>query len=85
MLYFTGAEENLEPGNSLHAMADGTMKAIGQLLAALICNYGSAPIFLSTRIFSYIIGGNEAVSNAISPILDTDSLDNLFAVCKKVC
>ena len=36
MLYFTGTEENLEPVNSLHVMADGTMKAIGHL----ICNYG---------------------------------------------
>ena len=81
MLYFAGTEENLEPVNSLHVMADGTVKAIGHL----ICNYGPAPIFLSTWIFSYIIGGNEAVSSAISPILDTDSLDNLFAVCKKVC
>ena len=28
MLYFTGAEENMKPVNSLHAVADGTMKAI---------------------------------------------------------
>ena len=45
MLYFTVAEENVEPVNSLHAGADGTMKAIGHLFAASICNYGPAPNF----------------------------------------
>ena len=48
MLYFTGAEVNMEPVNSLHAMADGTMEAIGHLFAASICNYGPGPNFLST-------------------------------------
>ena len=50
MLYFTGAEENVEPVNSLHAGADGTMKAIGHLFAASICNYGPAPIFINMDI-----------------------------------
>lgn len=31
MLYFTGAEENAKPVNSLHAVAGGTMKAITYL------------------------------------------------------
>ena len=55
MLYFTDAEENMEPVNSLHVVVDGTMKAIGHLFAASICNYGPAPSFLSTWIFNYIV------------------------------
>ena len=85
MLYFTSAEENMEPVNSLHAVADGTMKAIGHLFAASICNYGPAPNFLSTWIFSYIVGGIEAVFDDLPPILDTESSDYLFAVYNKVC
>ena len=85
MLYFTGAEENMEPVNSLHAVADGTMKAVGHLFAASICNYGRAPNFLSTWIFSYIVGGIEAVFDDLPPILDTESSDYLFAVYNKVC
>ena len=55
MLYFTDAEENMEPVNSLHVVVDGTMKAIGHLFVASICNYGPAPSFLSTWIFNYIV------------------------------
>ena len=29
MLYFTGAEENMEPVNRIHPVTDGTMKTIG--------------------------------------------------------
>ena len=85
MLYFTGAEENMEPVNSLHAVADGTMKAIGHLFAASICNYGPAPNFLSTWIFSDIVRGIEAVFNNLPPILDTESSDYLFALFNNVC
>ena len=84
MLYFTGAEENMEPVNSLHAVADGTMKSIGHLFAASICNYGPAPNFLSW-IFSYIVGGIGAVFDDLPTILNTESSDYLFAVYNKVC
>ena len=80
-MYFTGAEENMEPVNNLHAVTDGTMKAIGHLFAASICNYGTAPNLLSTWIFSYIVGGIDD----LPPILDTESSDYLFAVYNKVC
>ena len=87
MLYFTGAEENKEPVNSLHAhpVADTTMKAVCHLFAASICNYGPAPNFLLTWIFSHIVEGIEAVLNNIPPILDTESSDYLFAVYNKIC
>ena len=85
MLYFTGAEENVEPVNSLHAGADGTMKAIRHLFATSICDYGPAPNFLSKWIFSYIAGGIEAVFDDLPPILATQSSDYLFAVYNKVC
>ena len=87
MLYFTGAEENKEPVNSLHAhpVADTTMKAVCHLFAASICNYGPAPNFLLTWIFSHIVEGIEAVFNNLPPILDTESSDYLFAVYNKIC
>ena len=40
MLHFACAEENVDPVNILHAVADGTMKAIDRLFATSICNYG---------------------------------------------
>ena len=87
MLYFTGAEENKEPVNSLHAhpVVDTTMKAVCHLFAASICNYGPAPNFLLTWIFSHIVEGIEAVFNNLPPILDTESSDYLFAVNNKIC
>ena len=51
MLYFAGIEENMESVNSLYDMADGTMKAIGHLFAASICNYSPASrFFINTDI-----------------------------------
>ena len=51
MLYFADVEENMESVNSLYGMADGTMKAIGHLFAASICNYSPAPrLFINTDI-----------------------------------
>ena len=51
MLYFAGVEENMESVNSLYGMADGTMKAIGHLFAASICNYSPASrFFINTDI-----------------------------------
>ena len=85
MLYFTGAEENIEPVNSPYAVADRTMKAIGHLFAASICTYGPALNFLSTWIFSYIVGGIGAVFDDLPTILNTESSDYLFAVYNKVC
>ena len=87
MLYFTGAEENKEPVNSLHAhpVVDTTMKAVCHLFAASICNYGPAPNFLLTWIFSHIVEGIEAVFNNLPSILDTESSDYLFAVYNKIC
>ena len=35
-MYFTGAEENMEQVNNLHAVADGAMNAIDHLFAASI-------------------------------------------------
>ena len=40
MLQFACAEENVDPVNILHAVADGSMKAIDRLFATSICNYG---------------------------------------------
>ena len=74
----------MEPVNSLHAVADGTMKAIGHLLAASIRNYGPAPNFLSTWMFSYNVGGIEAVFDDLPLILDTKSSDYLFPVYNKL-
>ena len=84
-MYFTGAEENMEPVNFLHAVTDRTMKAIGHLFAASICNYGPVPDFLSTWIFIYIVGGIESVFDDLPPVLDTESSDYLFAVYNNVC
>ena len=90
MLYFTGAEENIELVNSLHSVADETLKAIGHLFAASICNYGPAPNSLRTWIFMDIYfyqfaGEIEAVFDDLPPILDTESSNYIYAVCNRAC
>ena len=72
-MYFTGDNDRMEPLNSLHAVADGTMKTIGHLFAASICNYGPAPNFLSTWVFDYMIGGVEKVMKQLPANLNESS------------
>ena len=62
--FFTGDEESgYEPFCGLVSVADGTIRAIGHLFAASICNGGPGPGFLAPWVYNYIIGGlQEAVS-----------------------
>ena len=50
MLHFTCAEENMDPVNSLHAVADGTMKAIDRLFATSICIYGRGSTNMDSQL-----------------------------------
>ena len=69
MLYFTGAEENMEPVDIFYAVVQWTLKAIGHLFDASIYTYGPAPNFLSTWIFNYVACGIEVVFNDLPPHL----------------
>lgn len=87
-MYFIGEENNMEPICSLHAVADGTMRTIGHLFAASICNYGPAPNFLSTWIFDYIVGGVDKVLQDLPTHLDNlnneDGHRHLFEIYNQV-
>ena len=79
-LYFTG--NSMEPIRSLHAVADGTVKAIGHLFAASICNYGPAPNFVSSWVFNYIVGGVDKILEDLPVHLDFDNNDDDKNLCE---
>jgi len=81
-LYFTGTEDSMEPIRSLHAVGDETMKIIGHLMAASICNYGPAPNFLSPWVFNYIIGGISKVLEDLPASLHFTNNDENYQICE---
>ena len=46
----------MEPVPSTYYVADGTMKSVGHLFAALLCNFSSIPNFLCEWVYDFIIG-----------------------------
>ena len=72
-LYFTGRDGNMEPVHSVHVLANGTMKSIGHLMAASVCNFGPAPNFMQKWIYYYIVGGIEKVLENLPSSLEDDS------------
>jgi len=71
--YFKGPENAMEPSTSTHAVADGTIKSIGHLFAATICNYGPAPNFLVDWVFNYILGGSDRVLQHLPKQIENSS------------
>ena len=68
--YFYGKDNNLEPRKSLYAVADGSMKSVGHLLAASICQNGPPPNFLAKWVYGYISSGVDGVIQNLPPHLD---------------
>ena len=60
MLYFTDAEENMKPVNSLHAVADGTLKAI-TYSRRQFATMALLPIFYQHGYSAFVGGGTETV------------------------
>ena len=56
--YFSGDDVlGYEPVCGTLSVADGTVKEIGHLMAASICNGGPAPDFFPVWIYKFIVGG----------------------------
>ena len=51
----------MEPVCSTCYVADGTMKSVGHLFAASLCNFGPVPNFLCERVYDFIIDGPNEV------------------------
>lgn len=71
-MYFCGTGDAMEPICSQHAVADKTIKTIGHLFAASICNYGPSPNFIAPWIFNYFVGGMDKVLEELPDSLQYD-------------
>ena len=54
-------EEGREPSLDLVSVTNGTVRSIGQLFAASLCQGGPVPSFLGPWVYYYLIGGVETV------------------------
>jgi len=81
--FFVGDEDSLEPVCSTYYVTDGTMKSIGHLLAASICNLGPSPNFLMEWVFDFIVGGpTEVYKNLPCELIGCEG--NFQEIYKKV-
>ena len=51
----------MEPVCSTYYVAEGTVKSVGHLCAASLCNFGPVPNFLCEWVYDFIIGGPKEV------------------------
>ena len=51
----------MEPVCSTYYVAEGTVKSVGHLCAASLCNFGPVPNFLCEWVYDFIIGGPNEV------------------------
>lgn len=77
--YFKGEDDLLEPSTSVHAVVDGSIKSIGHLYAASICNFGPAPNFLAPWVYNFIVGGiDEVLKELPSKLSDSSNLEIFY-------
>ena len=74
--YFIGDEDNgFEPCCGILSVADGSIRSIGQLIAASICNGGPGPGFIAPWVFDLITGGIQTVLTSLPSELVAGSVN----------